>query len=233
MGSSSASFWMPLRRTATMLPTIITLGLLSFFMGGHGSGTILVEAGPDIVACRNTPGITLSGLIEGATTTGVWSTAGDGTFNQHMVAINAVYLPGMQDVARGSVTLYLSSTNNGVSAAVKDSLLVSFQDMPQVFAGEDRMVARGTVIELAGTAVHTQVFEWSTTSDGIITEPASLSTFYVPDRDQHIEIMLNARNGCGSVTDTVTFSIDNVQVMRPVVPMSHIAATTRREGIRR
>jgi gliding motility-associated-like protein len=165
-----------------------------------------VDAGPDLTACLNTPGVTLSGLVSGPTTTGEWSSQGDGVFNPEASEVNAVYQPGAADLDAGSVQLVLTSTNNNGCLAGTDSLVIHFQPMPQVEAGEDLVGCSSTVFELSGTASDWSSVEWSTSGGGSFVSADQLLASYVPsssDAGGTVQFILQVSNGCGIVTDTL------------------------------
>ena len=88
-----------------------------------------VQAGANIIACANDPGIDLSGLISGPTTTGQWS-GGAGTFSPDDQDLNASYTPTAAEVSNGSLFLTLTSTNNATCVAESDNVQISFVAAP-------------------------------------------------------------------------------------------------------
>ena len=96
----------------------------------------VVNAGIDLSSCENNPTTVLSGFVSGATTTGVWS-GGLGTYNPSNSVLNSVYTPNPSEIAAGSVTLLLTSTNNGNCIQVVDSVVINFSNAPTVNAGID------------------------------------------------------------------------------------------------
>lgn len=90
-----------------------------------------------IYVCANNPGFSLSGVVFGATTTGKWTTSGNGSFSPDNLALNCTYAPTPTDVASGEITIYLQSTNNGACTSVKDSVKIIFTPAPTVYAGGD------------------------------------------------------------------------------------------------
>ena len=86
----------------------------------------IVNAGVNQSFCTPT-NIQLNGSITGPTTTGTWTTLGNGTFTPNANALNATYVLGSNDISSGQVTLVLTSTNNSAScAAVTDTVQVVF-----------------------------------------------------------------------------------------------------------
>lgn len=104
----------------------------------------LVNAGTDLVACKNNLGTALSATVTGPTTTGDWS-GGSGTYNPGSSALNATYTPSPSELAAGSATLILTSTNNGTCNQVKDTILLTFTDGPLVNAGVDLYACNNNV----------------------------------------------------------------------------------------
>lgn len=90
-----------------------------------------------IYACSNNPGFALSGTVFGATTTGKWTTSGNGSFSPDNLTLNCTYAPTPTDVAGGSITIYLQSTGNGACTVVKDSVVIIFTPSPVTYAGGD------------------------------------------------------------------------------------------------
>ena len=88
-----------------------------------------VNAGTNILSCSNETSISLSGTINGATTTGVW-TGGAGTFSPNDTDLNAVYSPTTSEINSGNLFLTLTSTNNGTCLAENDNVQVSFVAPP-------------------------------------------------------------------------------------------------------
>jgi len=88
----------------------------------------LVAAGTDIFRCKSSPDANLNGYS--STGTGTWTTLGTGSFNPNNSTLNAGYQPSSADTTAGSVTLILTSTNNGGCNAVIDTIKVFYQPKP-------------------------------------------------------------------------------------------------------
>src|SRR5690606_24727795 len=96
----------------------------------------IADAGTPISSCSNAPNVPLAGSILNAIG-GVW-TGGAGAFLPSNSNLNATYTPTAAEVAGGSLTLYLTTTGNGVCPAVTDSVLVTFTPSPTANAGADQ-----------------------------------------------------------------------------------------------
>ncbi|HRG51387.1 MAG TPA: PKD domain-containing protein [Bacteroidia bacterium] len=85
----------------------------------------VVNAGPDQAFCTPTNTV-LNGSVVGNTTTGIWTTLGNGTFSPNATTLTATYIPGSLDITNKKVTLVLTSTNNGVCNVASDSMNIAF-----------------------------------------------------------------------------------------------------------
>ncbi len=90
------------------------------------SSGVTVDAGEDRSACVDASSIQLYGDISNGSTTGTWTTSGNGTFSPNANAINAVYNFTQQDIDGGNVTLTLTSTNNGICNPASDEFELYF-----------------------------------------------------------------------------------------------------------
>lgn len=140
-----------------------------------------VNAGTDLSACKNNAGAVLSGLVNGPTTTGVWS-GGAGTYSPSTAALNATYTPTPSELSAGSVTLTLTSSNNGNCNQVTDNVLINFTNAPVVSAGADLYpCANNAVTVLTGTVSGpTTTGSWSGGSGTFNPGNSVLSTSYTP-----------------------------------------------------
>ncbi len=138
----------------------------------------LSNAGADAVVCENA-GITLDGSAENYSTL-LWSSAGDGSFDDPNL-LNALYTPGSGDISTGSVWLYLSS--DGLSSACyphTDSMLLSIQYLPEVFAGDDHRICSNEDIHLEAEMWYAAGSQWFSSGDGVFDDPNNLHNVYHP-----------------------------------------------------
>jgi gliding motility-associated-like protein len=94
---------------------------------------IIANAGPDVLVCAPpapAPVINLQGSVQG-TTTGIWSN-GNGTFSPSNESLNAQYTPTASEIASGSVTLILTTTNNAGCPPDADTIEIT---IPPYFSG--------------------------------------------------------------------------------------------------
>jgi gliding motility-associated-like protein len=89
-----------------------------------------VTAGNDTSVCNNIA-IPLHGNVTGYTNTGQWTSTGTGTFFPNNTALSGQYIPSLFDVATGTVSLILESTNNKGCSPRKDTVKISFIPAPK------------------------------------------------------------------------------------------------------
>jgi gliding motility-associated-like protein len=87
------------------------------------SAAITANAGVDQMVCASSPSVSLSGAVTGVTT-GIWS-GGTGTFSPSATTLNATYTPSATEITNGTVTLILTTTNNGPCPAGVDSMTIT------------------------------------------------------------------------------------------------------------
>jgi gliding motility-associated-like protein len=174
-----------------------------------------VNAGNDITVCANNPDVTLSGSIWGGSTTGTWTTSGDGSFFPSPDDLNATYIPGSQDISVGSDTLVLAATNIGTCLPVTDTLIVVITAPPLVDAGntiyicnDDNAHLNGSITSGSGTGI------WQTDGDGTFTpNDFTLTATYIPGNNditnEIVALTLTSTNngGCLPVSDVLTLHI--------------------------
>ena len=159
---------------------------------------ILADAGSDQEVCELAGQTQLQGVVSAGSVTGIWSTAGDGTFEPDPTDLNAQYVFGPGDLAAGSVTLTLTSTNNGVCDPAVDEMVITFGDAPFVDAGFDGEVcADNTEFALNGFITGgASSGVWSTSGSGMF-EPSA-------DQLNAVYIASEADAAAGSVVLTLT-----------------------------
>ena len=97
--------------------------------------TTIVDAGIDQTVCSSIGFATLNGSVSGgSTTTGNWTTSGDGTFSPNSTTLSATYNFGPADIASETAVLTLISTNNGACPAESDAVVITI-DVTSTFFG--------------------------------------------------------------------------------------------------
>lgn len=180
-----------------------------------------VNAGPDVVICANTQKVLLNGTISGGSTSGVWSTTGTGNFSPSNTNLSAFYNLSLADQAQTSLTIHLTSTNNGLCNSEQDSLTIQITPAPLVDAGvDDTICSNMGSIALNGTVTAGATSgTWSTIGGtGSFNNANALSTGYNMSSSDTaagtVTILLTSTGGtCPPVTDTVVYVIDKAPVV--------------------
>jgi gliding motility-associated-like protein len=170
----------------------------------------IVTAGGSQIVCDGTPSVVLGGNVTGGSTTGMWSTSGDGTFSPNDSTLNATYIFGTADTTTGSVTLYLVSTNNANCLAVTDSVTYTITPVPFAMAGNDTMVCQNTTgVQLNGQIIGTPgTGMWTSSGTGTFTpDSTALNAVYIPSAADTaagtVTLILSSTNACLTQSDTV------------------------------
>lgn len=88
-----------------------------------------VDAGSNLASC-NGAAVSLAGTIGGSASSGTWSTAGSGGFNNASL-LNAIYTPSVGDIGAGSVVLTLTTNDpSGPCSFVSDLVTITISSSP-------------------------------------------------------------------------------------------------------
>ena len=182
---------------------------------------VTVEVGDDRSACVDAGNIQLYGNISNGSTTGTWTTSGNGTFSPNANSINAVYNFTQQDIDANAVTLTLTSTNNGICNPASDSFELTFGTQAYVFAGGDINVCETIdLVELNGlVSSETNSGVWSTAGDGIFfPNIVALDAQYEPGTNDltngSVELTLTSTNSalCSENSSSLTINLQKLPV---------------------
>jgi gliding motility-associated-like protein len=178
----------------------------------------IVNAGPDQTIC-SINSAALNATVSVASTTGTWTTNGDGTFSSG-TALNATYTPGTNDINTGTVSLILTSTNNSVNClAEKDTVKLTIRKIAVVNAGLNQVLCSNAgTIGLSGSVTGgTTTGAWSANGPGAFSPTTTtLNPFYTMTstditNGSVIFTLTSASNGpCPAVTDTVKINIRQI-----------------------
>jgi gliding motility-associated-like protein len=168
-----------------------------------------VNPGSDQAICTSENEVNLTGAVNGATNTGTWTTNGTGSFSP--TADNPVtdYLISSSDISNGSLTLVLTSSNNGNCLAVNDSIELTFIEEPTVtIVSNDSVCSNLNLLDIEGTISSGFGGNWTTSGFGSIVNPNVLSTQYniatIDTVTGYVDILLSSVPGiCPSVTDSM------------------------------
>lgn len=109
-----------------------------------------------------------------------WSTNGDGTFSDPTTE-NPVYAPGILDIQNGHVKLTITSFATEPCPPLQgtDSMILTIQQQPEVFIGNDATICCGNYYQLNPTASNYELAQWYTSNGGGFFENENqLNTIY-------------------------------------------------------
>ncbi|MCE3227998.1 MAG: large protein possible or adhesin AidA-related protein [Bacteroidetes bacterium] len=175
-----------------------------------------VTAGPNQFLCSTAGTITLVGSVTSNSNTGIWNTAGLGTFNPNNTTLNAGYAMTASDITTGTVVFTLTSTNNGPCAAVSDTVMMKIRQPATSNSGPNQTLCSNvTSINLTGViggGGTTGI--WSSSGAGGFTPlNTSLNTSYAVTAGDItsgsvIFTLTSTNNGpCAAVSDTTQMVI--------------------------
>ncbi|WP_431135329.1 BspA family leucine-rich repeat surface protein [Psychroserpens mesophilus] len=166
-----------------------------------------IVAPSDITICEGETVNLSSGSFGGTNAVATWSTSGNGTFSGN------TYTPSAADIFNGTVTLtYTNNPSDGICSSVSDSMVVTINEAPTVYAGvnqticsDGNIVLNGSIGGSAGSAT------WSAPS-GSFSNPNDLNASYTPSiTSGTVTLTLTSNNPagpCASETDTVTITVN-------------------------
>jgi gliding motility-associated-like protein len=169
-----------------------------------------VFAGNDVIVCTgelvslNTT-YTNAGGVE-------WSTGGDGVFDPVDNSSITGYAIGVTDSTLGLVTLYITTTNNGLCASEMDSLEVTINPQATADAGSNQNVCIGEIVNLNGTIGGSASSAIWSGGNGSFANNTLLNTTYTPDLSEtSVTLYLTSDDPmgpCNAVVDSVIITIN-------------------------
>ena len=163
------------------------------------NSTLSVSAGIDINICVD-ESAQLNGIASNQTSL-EWTTSGDGTFDDATI-LDAIYTPGSQDIANGSVTLTLTAHQD--TQTLTDNMTVTFIEEPVATSENAISVTTLDPITVSISIENLGSFSgWTTTGTGIFANANALNTTYIPTSIDYnsVDIVLTANyTGCGYKT---------------------------------
>ena len=136
-----------------------------------------VDAGPAQTVCSS-GSIILNASFGGSATGLVWSSPGDGSFEDNTDP-NSAYSAGPNDVAAGSVTL--TATATGSCAGTSDNVTITINPAAIVDAGNAQTICNGGTVNLDATLSGAATsMTWTTTGDGSFSNINDPDAVYTP-----------------------------------------------------
>jgi hypothetical protein len=153
-----------------------------------------ITGGPDKTICNNEESVTMSGQAF-LFTSYQWTTTGDGAFDNPAL-LNANYFPGPNDRLHAFTNVVLRGVSTQCFNTVYDTVRISNSPAAgaTVNLGNDSIVCYGNAIALTAQQLSGySTLQWTTSGNGIFSNPTSSSTTYTPGS-------LDLNNGVVTVT---------------------------------
>jgi hypothetical protein len=140
-----------------------------------------VLAGSDTLLCEGVYSLTAATATNYQSL--LWHTSGDGTFSD-ATELNSIYSPGTGDLIGNEIYLVLQAfPNQPCLIAATDSITLQVMAKPWVYAGEDRTICAGDIVNCTGQGQDYEQIHWLTYGgNGTFEYPDSLTTTYTPDQ---------------------------------------------------
>ncbi|MFA6128581.1 MAG: ice-binding family protein [Bacteroidales bacterium] len=168
-------------------------------------------AGADATICE-TGTFTLSGSSLTGVGTILWTTSGNGTFD-NATTLHPVYTPGAGDVLQGSVLLTLTMTPAAPCFVSSDPLVLLVPHRATVNAGIDAIVWAGATYTVStASSQYAASILWTHNGTGILTNATTLTPTYTPGTGENGTVTLTATavsaSPCASASDQMTISVN-------------------------
>ncbi len=177
-----------------------------------------VTAGNHQRVCSTQNSVALNGNITGGTTSGIWTTSGSGTTSPSNSQLQTTYFYSPADIQNGLVTFTLTSTNNGVCAARKDTLSLRVIQQATISAIPNRTLCSHlpTAALTATISGFSSTGLWSTSGTGTIANTTTTSTIYtfspVDPLNSPVTFTFTTTNNDVCVAETHTANITIVPI---------------------
>lgn len=174
-----------------------------------------INAGSDRTICASEDFITLNATMNSGYVS-TWS-GGNGAFVTSVYELDPNYFPTTSEKALGSVSLIIKSSNgNGVCLDEADTMVISFDQVPTISAGNDLEVCNNiTNVSLSGISTNSTGILWNRSGTGSFSPSSTtLNSSYLPSAadlasDSVILYLSSTGTGtCATITDTLILYID-------------------------
>ncbi|MCK4677996.1 MAG: T9SS type A sorting domain-containing protein, partial [Bacteroidales bacterium] len=110
----------------------------------------------------------------------LWTTAGDGTFDDATL-LNATYFAGSDDIDAGFADLTLTAFSiEPCTEYDEDYVTIFFTPLPTANAGDDAMICEDDFFMTMGWTTNAYGILWTTSGDGYFDNPQSTAALYFP-----------------------------------------------------
>lgn len=220
--------------TYTPTATEVTNGSVMLYLTSTGNGDCLpvkdsmtitftpaptVDAGTGTELCANNASIDLSGTV--STPSNTW-VGGNGSFSPNRNVLNPEYTPTANEIASGSVELFLQTVNNGNCLAVRDSVTYTFREIPTVSITTDtELCSTSPTISLSASSEAGATYTWvggdgtfspSNIGQNVTYEP---TTTEIVNGSITINVSASAIDNCSAVSTSETINFEKEPTVNP------------------
>lgn len=153
--------------------------IVSNILKSANSRELFVFAGNDTIVCLTTDSVQVFGYAENYHFV-AWDKTGDGFFYEEK-DLHTAYVPGPLDIENRHFTLFLIGiANEPFYTRMVDSIHITIELPPMVYAGVDATICEGENHQLNGCSQQFSEILWETTGDGTFNDIHSLTPQYLP-----------------------------------------------------
>jgi len=199
----------------------------------------VVNSGSNQSICSSTGTVNLSGFVSGGSSTGIWSTNGNGAFNPGATSLNNTYFVSVSDIGMGVLIFTLTSLNNSPCPAVTDTMMLTIYQLATVNSGPNQALCAnagtlsltGSVMSLSNTGVWTSTGTGTLNPDNTNLTPTYSITATDINAGSVTFTLASTNNGpCPAVRDTVKISIKKLALV-DAGPDKTICSTSSLVGV--
>ena len=145
----------------------------------------------------------------------LWSTDGDGTFNQNDI-LNPIYTPGEQDLVNKTAVLTLTATNEA-GETLRDEVVINFHAAASILLDNTAAICEGETYEVNAIVDEAGSINWTTDGDGSFDRPDNVNANYTPGEQDKVNgsvtLTLSATSpyGCGDASQSLVLTIHPLQ----------------------
>ena len=179
-----------------------------------------VDAGPDIQVCEDSLYVPLNATLD-FTANVLWTTTGDGGFDDD-ASLTPIYTFGPTDVAAGSITFYVNTSNFSGCPEDADTVVLTFFAPPTMDILNDTTICAGFDLVLnSGSSTGNGM--WGTTGDGTFSPNPSATTSYTHGGGDETSGLVTLffettdNGGCAALFDTL-----DVTIIPSPIPVLHL-----------
>jgi hypothetical protein len=175
-----------------------------------------VEAGSDQTICEGSTALMSEAMIGGSAASVTWSDpSGKGSFLPNNATLNAIFEPHPDQVGT-NVKLYVETNDpSGPCVSAIDSLYITINDAPEVFAGADQTICEGDVAVMSDATYGggTSSVTWSGGA-GTWDDVHKLDATYTPDASEIGEVVIltittdDPDGPCTAISDQIRVAVN-------------------------